>query len=297
VKPDLIVNLLNLIALFGLMTATGMQVKFSDLAEAAKEKRSVILGLIANYVVVLLLTIGLLLACQTDPMVSAGFLVLAVCPGAPVAPPLTELARAKVIVSVGLMLVLAASSAVLSPILLVLAYSWMYPGSILNIDYFSIVKVLLIAQLIPLIAGIAINQWAPKVSAVVAKPIGGFAKLLFIAVLVLAVIGQYRAFGQVHLRGWAAMLLLLVASLAAGWFCGSKGISGRKALALTTATRNGGVGLVIVLSNFAGTPAVAAVVVYTVVSVLGCAVLAAIWRRSALQAGGNQPQDADQVAS
>jgi hypothetical protein len=43
----------------------------------------------------------------------------------------------------------------------------------------------------------------------------------------------------------------------------------RKALAVTTAARNAAVGLVIVTSNFAGTPAVTAVVAYALVSILG----------------------------
>ena len=47
-------------------------------------------------------------------------------------------------------------------------------------------------------------------------------------------------------------------------------------MAVTTATRNAAVGLVIVTSNFAGTPAVTAVVAYGLISTvgaLGCALL------------------------
>ena len=47
-------------------------------------------------------------------------------------------------------------------------------------------------------------------------------------------------------------------------------------MAMTTATRNVAVGLVIVTSNFAGTPAVTAVVAYGLISTvgaLGCALL------------------------
>ena len=72
------------------------------------------------------------------------------------------------------------------------------------------------------------------------------------------------------------MSLLFLASLALGWICGGKDIGIRKALAVTTACRNAAVGLAIVNSNFAGTPAVTAVVAYALVSIvgtLGCAVL------------------------
>ena len=46
-------------------------------------------------------------------------------------------------------------------------------------------------------------------------------------------------------------------------------VASRKALAITTATRNVAVGLVIAGSDFAGTPAVTAVVAYGLVSILG----------------------------
>ena len=65
------------------------------------------------------------------------------------------------------------------------------------------------------------------------------------------------------------MSLLLLASLGIGWFCGGLDLATRKAMAVTTATRNVAVGLVIVTSKFAGTPAVTAVVAYGLVSTLG----------------------------
>lgn len=65
------------------------------------------------------------------------------------------------------------------------------------------------------------------------------------------------------------MGLLLAASLGLGWSCGGPGGASRKALATTTATRNVALGLVIVGSNFAGTPAVTAVVACGLVSILG----------------------------
>lgn len=72
------------------------------------------------------------------------------------------------------------------------------------------------------------------------------------------------------------MLLLLGASLGIGWVLGGPDQATRKTLALTTAARNAAVGLVMVSSSFAGTPAVTAVVAYALASILGalaCAVM------------------------
>jgi BASS family bile acid:Na+ symporter len=65
------------------------------------------------------------------------------------------------------------------------------------------------------------------------------------------------------------MSLLLLASLGIGWFCGGVDFATRSAMAVTTTTRNAAVGLVIATSNFAGTPAVTAVVAYALISTLG----------------------------
>ncbi len=282
-----IANLLNVVALIALMAAMGLRVNLVDVVASTKRKAPLLLGLAANYVVVPVATCALLYVCGANPLAAAGFLVLAVCPGAPVGPPLTEIARGNVALSIGLMLILAALSAVLSPALLMLLISRLLPAGDIHIDYLAIVKVLMIAQLLPLIVGLCVKKIAPDAAEKIAKPIDKVAKVLFLVVLVLIMIGQYRAFAMVRLTGWLGMAALLAISLYVGWLCGGKDASARKALALTTATRNAGVGLVIVLANFAGTAAVAAVVVYTVVSIIGCLILAVAWRR---QSDAAQPE-------
>ncbi len=282
-SADAIINLLNVTALMSIMLAMGLKVSMEELFEAAKEKRTIFLALFANYALVPLITFLLLCFVNPDPLVSAGFLILAVCPAAPLGPPLTEIARGNVPMSVGLMLILAALSSLLSPMLLTLLLSQLTPNSTIQIDYFGIVKVLLIAQLLPLIAGLAIRKWASKIASRIDKPIDKLSKILFASVLAIILASQYKALAMVHLRGWVAMTVLFVASVGIGWICGGKARSTRIALALVTATRNGGVGLVIALANFSGTPAIASVVVYTLFSTLGSVMLALSCRRKVEQ--------------
>ena len=97
---------------------------------------------------------------------------------------------------------------------------------------------------------------------------------------------QYELLAAIRPRGWLGMGLLLTASLGLGWSCGGPDRASRKALATTTATRNVAVGLVIVASNFAGTPAVTAVVAYGLVSILGA--LGFAWLLGRLGAVGSE---------
>ena len=85
--------------------------------------------------------------------------------------------------------------------------------------------------------------------------------------------------GTRKVSGLRLMLLLLLASWAAGWLLGGPEPDTRKAVTLTTSLRNVGVGLVIATGCFAGTPAVTAVLVYGLLEVLGSLLMAQGWAR------------------
>ena len=123
--------------------------------------RLLVLGLIANYVIVPAVTVGLLLLFQADPMVSAGFLILAVCPGAPLGPPITAIAKGDVPWAISLMLILAGLSAFLSPALLSVLLTRIAPDSDLRINSLALVRTLLITQMLPLVMGMGIHHACP----------------------------------------------------------------------------------------------------------------------------------------
>jgi BASS family bile acid:Na+ symporter len=280
------VNLLNVAALVTIMLAMGMQVRFEAVTAAVRPVHRVCLGLLANYVLVPAATIVLLLLFQAQPMVSVGFLILAVCPGAPVGPMAAKLARGDVAWSIGMMVILAALSAIFSPCLLGVLLSWLVPSSDLQIDYLAIVRALLVAQLLPLAAGLAIHHGLPNLTEKLVKPIAAAANVMLVVLIGLIIATQYEMLAALQLRGWIGMSLLFLASIAIGWACGGTDAAIRNALAVTTSGRNAAVGLVIVNANFAATPAVTAVVAYAVVSILGtfaCAALLGKLPRSALQ--------------
>jgi BASS family bile acid:Na+ symporter len=270
------IALLNIAALFTMMLSMGMRVRLDELLASARRMRLLALGVLANYILVPAVTVGLLILFQADPLVSAGFLVLAVCPGAPFGPPITAIARGDVPCAVGMMLILSGLSALLSPVLLRMLLTWIAPASDLRIDYVAIVQTLLIIQMVPLMLGLAIHHRAPELTRRSVKPVGLLANILLLALVGLIVVTQRDDLATIRIRGWTAMSLLLLAGFGIGWLCADCDLRTRKAMAVTTATRNAAVGLIIVTSSFAGTRAVTAVVAYSLISVagaLGCGVL------------------------
>jgi BASS family bile acid:Na+ symporter len=264
-----LLKLLNVVALVTIMLSIGLTVKFEQVLASARQVRLVVLGIVANFVLVPLVTVGLLYGFQTPALVSAGFLILAVCPGAPVGPTFTGIAKGDVSLATGLMVILAGLSAVLAPALLTVLLGWLSSERNLDIDYLQIAGTLLLTQIIPLAIGLGMHEWAPGLSGFLVKPTSLVANLLLLAVVGLILATQYQTLGAFRLRGWLGMLLLLAASLGIGWLCGGTAQAARRAMAVTTGVRNAAVGLVIVSANFSDTPALTAVVAYALVSIFG----------------------------
>lgn len=267
---------LTFAGLIAVMLAMGLKVTVGEVTAAMGKPRLVFLGIAANFGLVPAVTLGLLSVFGADPMVSVGFLLLAICPGAPVGPPFAAIARGDVACAVGQMVILASLSALVSPVLLGVLAGPLLPANGLRIDSWAIIRTLLVGQIAPLAAGLAFHHAQPKFSEKIAKPVGLIANLLLLAAIGLVLAGEYESLTLIRLRGWFGMLLLLAASLGIGWLCGGPEERTRKSMSLTTAARNAAVALAIVSSNFAGTPAVTAVVAFSLVSIfgsLGCALL------------------------
>src|SRR6516165_5146772 len=115
------------------MVAMGLQVSIREVTSSIRPLHRIALGLIANYTLVPAITVGLLCIFQPAPLISTGFLILAVCPGAPFGPLATAIAKGNVPWAISMMVVLAGLSAILSPALLSLLMKWLAIGDNLEI--------------------------------------------------------------------------------------------------------------------------------------------------------------------
>jgi bile acid:Na+ symporter, BASS family len=263
-SPDKLVNPLVLILLIEMMVATGLGVSFGDLAGVVKNAGLLARAALANYVLVPAAAILLLYLFHTAPMVTAGFLLVAVCPAAPFAPPLTAMARGNVNVAVGLMVVLAASSAILAPILLSFLLPLMARGANLKIDTFKIVTTLLMTQILPLGIGMLVHSRLQKHAAKLRQRANLLSAVLSHVVFALIISLQYKTLAEIRWVGFVGLILLILLCLTAGWIVGGQVIGIRRAVSLTTAARNVGVALVIATASFPDSAAVTAVIVVAI---------------------------------
>lgn len=293
---DQIIGALVTVTLIEMMVAIGLGVTLADAAGVARDPRLVTQAAVANYVCVPAATVGLLLLFRAQPMVAAGFLIAAVCPGAPYGPPLTALAKGNVGASVGLMVVLAGSSALVAPLLLSVLLPWMQrelavvesgPVEPLSIDAAKMVVTLLATQLLPLGAGLAVRTWRPTLASRLLRPANLAGTVLNLSAIGLILVVQFQMLVAIPFRAFVGMLALVLASLAAGWLLGARGSGGRKSMAITTGVRNVGVSLVIATSSFPGTGAVTATLAFGLFQTIAVALVALGWGRLAAGPAGS----------
>jgi BASS family bile acid:Na+ symporter len=145
-----------------MMVTVGLGARLADLGRVAQDHRLVARVLLATYLAVPLTTIGLLSLLHPHPMVAAGFVILAVRPGAPFGPPIAAVARGNVADSAALMVLLAGSSAVLAPCLLPVLLPLVASGESVRVDPRRIVGTLLMVQIVPLAWDFSSSNTAPS---------------------------------------------------------------------------------------------------------------------------------------
>jgi bile acid:Na+ symporter, BASS family len=276
---DRLINILVTITLVQMMISIGLGVTLADIGAVARNWGVLSRAAVANYICVPAVVIGLLLWFRTPPLIAVGFLIVAVCPGAPYGPPFTALARGNPRAAVGLMVVLAGSSVIAAPLLLQFLVPLVAGGPALRFDARGMVRALLASQLLPLCAGLLILHWLPRLAESLKQPFSKLSVVLNLSVFGLILGVHCHTFGAIRLSAFAGIFALVISSLLIGWVLGEPGSSNRKTMGFSTSVRNVAVSLVIATGSFPGTPAVTAALVYGLFQTLVLALVALVWGR------------------
>jgi bile acid:Na+ symporter, BASS family len=276
---DKLVNLLASITLLEMMVTIGLGVMLSQISGVLRDWQLIMRAAVANYLLVPAAAVALLALFHVPPLVATGFLIAAVCPGAPYGPPLTSAAKGNVVASIGLMVVLAASSAVFAPLLLQLLLPIVTGDHSLQVNTLGMVTTLMFSQLLPLCAGLFIRHRYPAFAQKLKIPAARISSILNLLLIGTILFAQWRMLINIRLLGYVGMLLLLAATFVAGLAIARRNAAERKTMAITTSVRNVGVAVVIATGSFAGTPAIPATIAYALVQTLAVAIIAILWGR------------------
>lgn len=265
-----ILQLIVVSMLLSMMITTGLKTTFAEIRTALSNKTILIKSIVVNYLLVPFVTVALLLLFDANPLVEVGFIILAVCPGAPFSSVAANAAKADVPLAAGLMVLLSASSVIIAPLLLYVVLHELPGVGNLRINYTSIIRGLLLFQLAPLFSTLLFHRWKPGLAGRMVRPFEIITNVLVLLMMGFGIYSQYNRIRELSLAAIGAMLLLFMISLAMGWFAGGKSTASKKSTALLAAIRNTGIGMIIAMDNFSGTVTVMVVIIWgLIMSVLG----------------------------
>jgi len=241
-----------LISVIFMMLGVGLKTPLREVLDVARRIGLVMRGVLANFVIVPVLVCLSLIWLPLDPDVKLGILLMAAAPIAPMVPPFVDMAKGDVAYSVGLMIIVALLSVVLTPLILGLAI----PESVgdVALNPLEIVKTLLIAQLIPIGLGMAIRsrspRWSERLLQFVPK-VGQYGLILGVGLIMVSQAAQILS---ISLLAHLVIPLWVVAFLFIGdWMLVGETAPRRRALAVATAIRNVPLAFLIAGQSFPGT--------------------------------------------
>ena len=238
-----------MISVILLMLGVGMGTSFRQVVDAVKQFGVILRGVLANFLVTPLLIYLVLLNISLPPDVKIGIMLMAAAPVAPMAPPFVEGAKGDVAYGVGLMVVVAILSVILTPLILGLALPKSEEG--ITLDPMQIVQTLVTVQLIPISIGMAIRQYTPDWAELLLNFVPKIGKIGLIVGVGLLLVSQSEHIMSISLVTYLVLALLVMGCLFIGdMMLISEPEDKRRALAVSTAIRNIPLAFLIAGSSF-----------------------------------------------
>ncbi|MEM8805503.1 MAG: bile acid:sodium symporter family protein [Cyanobacteria bacterium P01_G01_bin.38] len=197
------------LALFIIMLGMGLGLTVKDFQRILVEPKAVILGLMAQ--LIMLPVVGFLLATlfPLAPELAVGIMILAACPGGPTSNMVTYLVQGNVALSITLTAISSLVTVFTIPWVVNLAMGvFMEETTALQLPFFETVIQIAIITLIPVALGMTLNHYAPRAAANIEKWVK-WLSLFFLALIIVGLLAKERDqvasfFLQV---GWAALAL------------------------------------------------------------------------------------------
>lgn len=226
------------------MAAMGLGLTLHEIISPLRDLRLVAGLLVANFVVVPAVAVGLSAVLPMEDAAATAVLLLGCTAGAPFLPKLAQLAKADAGLAVGAMVLLMVVTIGYAPLVVPLVVS----GA--SVDPGDIASSLVIFMLLPLALGLLVRARYPELAQGWTGPVGQISSVGLVLGIVAGLLVTWReVVAAVGSLIFVAVLLLVVAALAAGWLAGFGRPSGdRPLLALGTAQRNISAALVVAAS-------------------------------------------------
>ncbi|MCC9197600.1 bile acid:sodium symporter family protein [Arthrobacter sp. zg-Y820] len=263
-------------ALMLIMFGMGLTLTLPDFALVVRQPLPVLLGVVAQYVVMPLLGLAVAWALQLSPELAAGVILVGCAPGGTASNVVTYLARGNVALSVAMTSV----STLLAPIFTPLLALWL-AGRYMSVDAGSMALSIVQIVLIPVVLGLVIRYVMPQLVDRVLPALPWISVIAITFVVVAVVSGSAAA---IFTAGWLILLAVILHNglgLGLGYGVAKlfrQPLAARRTMAIEVGMQNSGLAAGLARDYFTPEAALPAAVFSVWHNVSG-ALMAAFWRR------------------
>ncbi|MGB0864879.1 MAG: bile acid:sodium symporter family protein [Granulosicoccaceae bacterium] len=241
------------------MFGVALDLKIVDFRRLLQTPKPVLVGVFSQFVALPCLTFVLVWLSAPQASIALGLILIAACPGGNVSNFFSHRAAGNTALSVSLTSLATVLAVVMTPLNLSF-WGSLYPPSaelVLNtrLDPVQMALTLLILLILPMAAGIALNERQHALAVKLKRPIQSFSLVFFGVFVLAALLGNWQNFKSyvslVFVLVLAHNLLALITGLSLAKLAGLSRTD-QRTVTLETGIQNSGLGLVLIFSFFDG---------------------------------------------
>ncbi|MDH3698146.1 MAG: bile acid:sodium symporter family protein [Flavobacteriaceae bacterium] len=257
-------------ALALIMFGVALNLKIADFARLLKQPKSVLAGVSSQFIMLPLVTLGLVYVLKPVPSIALGMFMVAACPGGVVSNFYSHLAKGNAALSISLTAIATPLAILMTPVILSLLGSSYHPTARLlqeiSISPVEIGKVVGLLLGIPIIAGMFVHYKWPQFAQRIRSPFKIASVIFLVALIGFVIYGNRTIFMEYAVLVIGLVILHNFAALTTGFSWGQLwrlAAQDVRSLTIETGIQNCGLALLLILTFFQ--------------ELGGMAVLAAIW--------------------
>ena len=206
------------LALFIIMLGMGLGLTIADFKRILVEPKAVILGLMAQMILLPLVGVSLASIFSLSPELAVGVMILAACPGGPTSNLVTYLAKGNVALSITLTAISSLLTVFTIPLVVNLAMKlFLDAETALQLPFITTVVQIAVITLIPVSLGMVLHSKVPSFANRVEKYVK-WLSLFFLGLIIVALLVKERAnVAGFFLQAGGVTLVLMIITMALGY--------------------------------------------------------------------------------